>query len=229
MNLACINGFNMATLKKISDNSFPIHKEVVICGKGSSSAKIKDENLTDKLVCCLNSATLLVDSVDYLVITDWERFESLLTHEKDFSKIKNIIIPIQLREKTVPSPNYTYMDVLNKLDEYEINLYTFSLGDGKENQLASEQIDTFTFGPEQIHSTFHVSLFWLIKVGFKNFTMYGVSKNPEYAQLFKQIKNETGGLYVGGKRVETPEPWFTLNFNTGVEIMNRNGCNYKFN
>ena len=230
MNLAYINGFNVVTLKKISDNSFPIHKEVVICGKGFTSTKIKDSNLTDKIVCCLNSATLLVDSVDYLFMTDWERFVSLLKNEKNFSKIRNIVIPVQLQERCEPSLRFTYRDVVSSLRKYNINLYTFSLPEHpRQIKIPSEKTDTFVLGPDKIHSTFHISLLWLIKAGFKNFTMYGISKNPEYAQLFKQLKDESGGQFVNGRRVKTPESWFTVNFAAGVEIMDRNGCNYKFN
>jgi len=226
LNLACINGFSMAKLKKICDSTFQVDKEVVICGKGASLSRIHEIDLKDKLICCLNSATLFVDRVDYLIITDMPRLEFLLEKEQNFEKIKNIIMPIQLHEFQRAS-KHTYLDALGLLKDKDVNVYTFHLHTQYIKDPETDQIDKIKFGPETIMSTFHVALFWLTYVGFDRFKIFGISKDGTYQEAF----NKLGDVHGRGERGElilTPPWWFPKNYDNGVKILNRQGAKYDF-
>ena len=226
MKLVCISGFSMAKLKKICDSTFETDKEVIICGKGASLSRIHEIDLKDKLICCLNSATLFVDKVDYLIITDMPRLKFLLEKEQNFEKIKNIIIPIQLHEFQRAS-EHTYLDALRLLGDKDVNVYTFHLNTQKIEDPETDQIDKIKFGPEMIMSTFHVALFWLTHVGFGKFKIFGVSKNSAYQEMF----NKLGDVHSKGKNGEiilAPSSWFESNYNNGVKILDRQGIEYEF-
>lgn len=226
MNPAYISGFSVAKLKKISNSTFQTGKEVVICGKGASLSRIGEIDLEDKIICCLNSATLFVDRVDYLIVTDMPRLEFLLEKEQNFQKIKNIIMPIQLHEFQRVS-NHTYLDALELLKDKDVNVYTFHLNTQNIEDPETDQIDKIKFGPEIIMSTFHVALFWLTHTGFDKFKIFGVGKSPVYQEVF----NKLGDVHAIGKRGElllTPPTWFENNYSNGVKILDRQGAEYDF-
>lgn len=216
----------MAVFKKISDSQFPIDKEVVVCGKGHSLIKVKDLPLEDKVVCCLNSAILFVDKVDYLVVTDWERLEVLLREETNFSKVKNILVPIQMHHCAQPS-KYTYLDAMDKLKSYDLNVYTFHLVTQKIPNPDSNEIDFIELGPEPSMSSLSVSLHWLTNLGFKNFKIFGVSKNGVYEQKFEEIK-DVGTPSPNNTSRKVPVQWFIDNYNNAIKILERQQCKFDF-
>ncbi len=218
----------MANLKKIANSDFDLNKTVVICGKGETLSKVHSLDLSDKYVVCLNSATLLLDKVDFLVVTDIERFDSLMTLEKNFHKIRNMIVPIQLHELERPS-RHTYKDILQRLGEYNIDLYTYCLQSQTMKDPDTTEIDKFRFGPEIMYSTFICSLFWLINAGFRNFETFGIGYNGTYLDKFVQ-NGEYGHLrdqHHGNKVI--PKQWFEQNYMTGIRLLRRTGCAYKIN
>ena len=217
----------MSNIKKLADSSFDTSKTVVICGKGESLTKIHDADLTDKYIACLNSATLFVDRADFLFVTDIERLDSLLKVETDFSKIKNLISPIQVHKNEKPSA-VTYLDVAKKTKQYDLDIYTYCLQTQTMPDPPLDNIDKFKFGPEVMYSSFICSLFWLTHAGFRNFEMYGVGTNPKYAQKFID-NNDTGSLRKDKDLNPTPKEWFVVNCMTGISIMQRLGCSFKFN
>ena len=217
----------MSNIKKLSDSNFDTSRTVIICGKGQSITKIKEADLDNKYIACLNSATLFVDDVDFLFVTDIERLDTLLEVETNFSKIKNLISPIQVHRNERPSA-VTYLDVAKKTQRYDLNLYTYCLQTQTMRNPKTEEIDKFTFGPEVMYSSFVCALFWLTNAGFRNFEMYGVGTNPKYAQKFID-NNDSGTLRKGIEGTNMSDTWFVANYNSGVSIMQRFDCNFKFN
>lgn len=213
----------MANLKKVSNSNFDTEKEVLICGKGSSLVKIFDEDLSDKIVVCLNSSSIFFEKVDFLFTTDIERFNSLFEVESNIQKVKNIVCPIQMHEFEVPS-RFTYLDVFEKLQKQKVNLFTFCLQSQKMQKPDDDRIDKFTFGPEPMYSTYICSLFWLINAGFYKFKVFGVSTDGVYADEF--IKNGEFGKNTRGTK-QIPRSWFVSNYNAGVKILKRNNCEFK--
>ena len=208
----------MARVKKIKDSKFETEKTVIICGKGESIEKIKNVDLGGKYVACLNSATVFVENVDFLFINDIEKLEMLFKLEQRLQKISNIIVPIQVH-KDCKASEITYVEVLDLLKEYDMNLYTYCLYTQKMKNPDTDEIDFFQFGSEVIDSVFHTSLFWLTEVGFRNFEIYGVGTSQKYADVFVEAKDVAN----------MPKSWHEKNYRKGVKILERNKCQYKFN
>lgn len=215
----------MARVKKIEDSKFETGKTVVICGKGESVEKVKNANLAGKYVACLNSATVFVENVDFLFVNDIEKLEILLGLEQSIEKILNITVPIQIH-KNYSASKITYVEVLDLLKEYDMNLYTYCLHTQRMKNPETDEIDFFRFGPEAIQSVFHTSLFWLIEAGFRNFEIYGVGTSQKYSDVFVKA-NDFG--YISGTMKNLPKSWHETNYQKGIQILKRNKCQYKFN
>lgn len=213
----------MAKIKKICDSNFETEKTVIICGKGKTIEKVKTANKANKLIACINSSTIFVENVDFLFINDIERLESLLDIEENPQKIKNLIVPIQPHKNCGPS-DVLYTDCVDRVEKLDINVYTYSLHTQRIKNPETEEIDKIRFGPEIIHSTFHTCLFWLIENGFRNFEIYGVSGQPQYADVYTNMTKKEVGVF--GK--PPPDHWFKANKEIGIRLLERSKCHYKF-
>lgn len=218
----------LARLRKISDSKFDLSKTVVICGKGETISKISPDLIRDKYIGCVNSSTILLDRVDFLHITDVERFDVFCAQEKNKEKISNFLCPLQWHEREKPS-EFTYKNAKEYFSDLDIDIYTYALPSQKKKFEESES-DMFQVPPGEAHSSITILTSWLIKLGFRKFEFYGVTTDrnatAEYAEAFKSI-GDTGSYLSGGDQKDMG--WFLANYRHLVGLLNRHRCGYVFN
>lgn len=204
-------------LKKVTNSLFE-NKKILLCGKGATSALAPKTKTEDSYVVCLNTSALMFDKVDFLFINDYETIEKLIKADFDFSKLSNLIIPLQLHEKSSISAR-TYLDVFELLKESNTDIYTYKLHTQTMNFSHDERVDhsPLSSGHSQIWSTYHSALLWLTALGLREYDIYGVSKDGVYDSFFEKNND------VGEARNLN---WYEINYNVGIYILERNNCSY---
>ena len=178
------------------------YDKVIICGKGPTAEFAQND--TGCLVG-LNTAITLFDRVDFLVTNDVETFDRLDRMGYDYSKVGGIILPEQLHRKERVC-EITCVDIMKRIGGN--NFYPYRL---------PTQIVPSMGGPEfKCKSTYHTALQWFIHNGCMDFKIYGVSRECEYHDRFKN--GDTGNSRNDG--------WYEENFDKGVEILEKGGCRY---
>ena len=223
----------MAKLKKISNSSFDLNKPVIVVGKGPSAEKLEeflqDKNVDDFYFCGINTSYEYMPKVDFLAFCDLGVLESLEKNEREnYKKIKNLVCPLVLRgsppgrPEIVVDTELTYEWLNEELRDVDVNIYTFKLHTQHKMLPKDERVDDFPFincgNRGKIRSSYHCGLVWLTKVGFKNFHIFGVSKEKEYADFF--VKNNDCGN-------DRDNRWYRKNYRLGESILNYNECSYE--
>jgi|MDSZ01.3.fsa_nt_gb hypothetical protein len=224
----------MAKLKKISNSSFDLNKPVIVVGKGPSAEKLEeflqDKNVDDFYFCAINTSYEYMPKVDFLAFCDLGVLESLEKNQREsYKKIKNLVCPLVLRASLPGRPDIvldtqlTYEWLSEELlKEIDVNIYTFKLFTQHKILPKDERVDDFPFNncgnQGQIISSYHCGLIWLTKAGFKNFHIFGVSKQREYADFFIK-ENDCGN--------DRDNNWYTENYSKGESILNHSECSYK--
>ena len=203
-------------ISRIREHKFDLEKKVILCGKGETASLAPHAVDNNCYVACLNTTANLFSKVDFLFFNDIETLYKIENTKEKFEKIENIVIPIQLHSKERVS-NLTFKDVVEKLNSYNLGIYTYRLHTQNIKNPQGET-DCFGFGPEPIYSTYHSALYWLTTCGFNTFEIYGVSKTGKYDVLFEKNND------AGNKRNLT---WYNTNYRIGLSILHRNNCKYE--
>ena len=215
----------MSILKKLSSSNFDVDKPVIVCGKGPSIGELglfgNTHDLRDYYLCGINTAYQLMPYVDFLSFCDLTVLRSLDENVDQYSKIKDFICPLVLRDRFpdggVRDTNETFQFLLDKTKDMDVGVYTYTLF----TQTKQVEVDTSVqdnFYMSQLLSSYHCALNWLTRAGFRKFEVFGVSKRNEYHQTY--VENNDAGVL--------PDSFYNDNFNQGVEIMDKVNSRYTF-
>ena len=199
-----------------------ITKEVVIAAKGHTTynllKKLEDDPnfLENKLLCCINSAYKLFPNrnIDILCFNDIEVTQD--TELQSYS-IKSVIVPYKLRghdANNIPRDlNKLYTDIVNKFKP-ETTFYTFAFPWQTFNVTPPVLKICTQFG---VTSSTQTAICVLCEQGFRSFTIYGVSKDGKYGNLFVEQK-DTGNV--------RPLKWYVENYSLIESYLKHYKCSY---
>jgi hypothetical protein len=215
-------------IQKLADNNFDTSKTVLLCCKGPSSIDAP-EHAEGKYVAVTTSACNIFDRCDFLFANDVEFFETA-----DIGHVDNIIVPLVMHltefhegfgrpvagiHEHLPTERHVFHHAIGDLCTGK-NVYTYKLHTQDQipkykNMEISPAGDDFSF--PLILSGYHTALYWLIKAGFRDFEIFGVSTCGSY--------NDNT---VNKKVPVNPRPllFYQQNYQLGIDILEQYGCSY---
>jgi hypothetical protein len=197
----------VGTLAKYNNNG----KKAVVLAKGPTLDKYSF--CDDDVIFSLNTSGFHLQKIDFLVMNDIEALSKI----KQIEKTKNIILPIQLHQKSAAS-RYTFLDVLQAVKDKDIMLYTYRLHTQNiPNPITDFKFDSQGF-PYPVWSTLQTALNWIILSGFKRVDIYGVSQTSQYNKKFVETND------IGEKR---SEHWYQRNYMLAVSMLQKEKIDYR--
>ena len=216
-------------IQKLADHNFDTSKTVLLCCKGPSSADAPS-HVDGKYVAVTTSACNIFDHCDFLFSNDVEFFETA-----DIDHVDNVIVPIVMHvtefhegfgrsvagiHENLPAERHIFHHAIKDFCHNK-NVYTYKLFSHdqtpKYNDMEISPIgDDFLF--PRLLSGYHTALHWLIRAGFRNFDIFGVSMCGSY--------NES----TVNKNVPiNPRPllFYRQNYQLGIDILEHHSCNYR--
>lgn len=196
-------------------------KTVVIAAKGHTTSRLlgrlekEPSFLDDKILCCINSAYKLFPNrqIDILCFNDVEvTYDDLKQYN-----IKSVIVPYKLRghdkNNQVRDINMPYTEIIPRFNE-NTAFYTFAF----PWQTFNVQPPVLKIGTQfGISSSTQTAICVLCEQGFRNFIVYGVSKDGKYGELFVQQK-DTGNI--------RPISWYLENYSLIEKYLKHYKCEY---
>lgn len=147
--------------------------KTVIIGKGPSARNIKSSK--DYSISCLNNSIVLCEEVDYLFINDFEVLE--LIEEKDWTKVKKLILPTYPHKNKKPNKNLPYTSFLKKIPNQNIDYHVYRMHTCLKN---NPKFPYFGI----IHSVAITAAYWLGHRGYKNIDYCGIDPTGGYNKIF---------------------------------------------
>jgi len=215
-------------IQKLADNNFDTSKTVLLCCKGPSSIDAP-EHAEGKYVAVTTSACNIFDHCDFLFANDVEFFETA-----DIDHVDNVIVPIVMHvtefhegfgrsvagiHENLPAERHIFHHAIKDFCG-DANIYTYRLHSQDKikkykNMKISPVGDEFPL--PFLLSGYHTALYWLIKAGFRDFEIFGVSTCGSY--------NEST---VNKKVPINPRPllFYQQNYQMGIDILDEHQCNY---
>lgn len=210
-------------IKSILTHNFDISKTVVVSGKGPTSSLAVDQT-EGKYVAVTTSVCDIFPRCDFVVSNDAEFLET-----NSLDNIDNLIVPIIIHRNVggragvhdrLPKSEHYFYDILK--DKGDFGVFTYRLF--TQNMSSFKNESTIEGGDDvllpYLLSGYHTALHWLCLVGFRNFEIYGISKNGGY-------NNETINQKVP-KQLRS-RAFFEQNYQMGIDILTKNNCNYIIN
>lgn len=203
----------MSKFGRIADvkSKYDTNKEILLTGKGPSLSLLNENSHVGKYVACINESATLFEKVDFNFFNDSDLILNFKDHNYSFSKIENLIVPMQPHVRRGPT-KYTCNDLIKDYAQYDMTIYTHKLfTQNMKIENAGVLFDDMSFGA--VASTYQIALNWLISVGFRKFHIYGITRHGGYQEQYKGPKPASDGHY-------------KHNYQLGLNILNKHNCTY---
>jgi hypothetical protein len=221
----------MGTFCKLEQFTLDDSKTVILCGKGHGY-KMAPEFLERKLERCLvaavNQAVLFFKRIDFMFCVDVNVLIDLKKREYDFSKVKNLVIPLHMADcQLLPIDDKEIDDSFGGLTDADsqleclrlvsgffpetTNIYTFQ----DKSRPCSYEIDNATHDCINIgggYSTLNSAAQWLLLAGTREIRVFGTTPYPSVADGLEKTSTQKEEL------------WYRLNFNRILHILESNQC-----
>lgn len=163
-------------------NSFDRFDHAIFFGKGPTFDIVSKKTNKDMIVC-LNHTANFIDDIDLLVCNDLDCGIESIKKEK-FKDIKNILIPFHIHVNCGPRPNISYIDVINRIEEYfSGNLIVYNLSTTKPypNHISLKTRTSTGHTAIEFVTTFLKTI--------QNITTYGIANRPGYNSSYFEGKS----------------------------------------